>query len=105
MVWAGLWPTTGRPSTGFAETTAGFGRAFGGRGRATGPVGFHRSGFEGVTTDGLICVRTGGTGCGGTFVGPEGWFWLDSVSITISSGLPVSATPKSASSKRSPVCD
>lgn len=40
--------------------TAGFARAMGGIGRPAGPVGFHRSGLDGVTTDGFTVGRAGG---------------------------------------------
>lgn len=78
-------------------------RAIGGTGRPAGPEPFHRSGFEGVTTAGLNPACKAGPRCGaGPVVGTGGCWRGGSVSITISSGLPVSGTPKSASSKRSP---
>ena len=53
----GPWPGIGRPCAAAEAIIAGLGRPFGGIGRPAGP---HRSGFEGVTTDGLTTVFTGG---------------------------------------------
>lgn len=59
-MFGGPWPGIGRPCAAAEAIIAGFGRTFGGIGRPAGPVGFHRSGFEGVTTDELTTVLTGG---------------------------------------------